>query len=330
MRHFLLIFILASLFSCNRQDEPEVTGGADGELLNLQDSTVHLYSYVSPIEQIKGVNPEFSEEISVDSNGIFIYPHMFSEGYYYFEYDHNTLKYFIAEGKKLSIDLDATKPTSKPDYSGKMKYESRYLFDKHALIANYQANKEAYYSLSESQFLDVVNQLRGKLDTMLVMYITNRPIGSKYFMEQESLGNYYLVANEMVEYSLSNPELVSDSFNLLIDQVKLVDERSMTNENYFAFLTSSTWRNSNFPSNKENAFSAINYIDTNLFGMEIQDFLRYQMVEEVVNWERDEDQKVVLDSLISLQQNDSIRRFTVSTIQLDTITPILIDTIISE
>ena len=113
-----------------------------------------------------------------------------------------------------SLDFDATKPSVQPDFSGKLKYESRYLYDRYLAHAQFSAKQSTYYSYSELDFVTELNQVRGHLDTALVMYITNHPTGSTYFMEQESLSNLYFMAAFLEAYA-SKREQTAENFTEL-------------------------------------------------------------------------------------------------------------------
>ena len=175
---FFLGILATVISSCGGDPEKKpVKNGVDAEILNLDDSTLLFYSVVSPLDEIRGKGPDFSLEIEVDSNGIFVRPLDLIEGYYYLEYDHVRSLYFIQNGKRLSLDFDAKKPSVKPDFSGKLKYESRYLYDRYLAHAQFMAKQNTYYAYSDTDFIAQVNGVRGKLDTALVMYVTNHPTG---------------------------------------------------------------------------------------------------------------------------------------------------------
>lgn len=323
------------LSSCGDSENKDIiTGGADAEIQNLHDSTVHLFSYQSPLEEVKGHTPFFDEKITVDSNGIFIYPHVFPEGFYFFEYDGNKTKYFIQEGKKLSLDFDATKPTESPDFSGKMKYESRYLFEKHLAIANFTANESKYYALSENDFMEVVNQFRGRLDTVLVMYITNRPMGSNYFMQQESLSNLYLTATLIEDYQMKHSMYTndskftaSDSFLLTTKKLSVNDTVAVANSDFYAFLEARVNRVTGSPENYKSVFNRITFIDSTFTVSDYKDYLFFTSTREVAKWKNTEDRTEILDSLISRVSDEDIKRFLIQNIQSDTATPVATENI---
>ena len=316
------------LVSCGKEShEKKVSGGADAEILNLQDSTIRLYSAVHPLDYIKGVAPVFDESIEVDSNGIFIYPHMFSEGFYFLEWDGNKVKYFIQEGKRLSVDFDAKKPTNKPDFSGKMKYESRYLFDKHIVLAKFESNLPFHYSLSETDFLDVLNLLRNKLDKMLVLYITNRPVGSEYFMKQESLSNLFYMASIIEKYKIKYKGNVSDTLMRLTNNLSFNDTNAIENSDYFDFLTARVWSSTGYPVSDKRVIQQIEFVDSVLVLDSYKNYVLFQTTREVAKWEQSEVRAHVIDTLLFSISDNHVKSFLKQTLQQDTLEVIVHDSL---
>ena len=332
---FTGLIALTFLVSCgDKPTEDVITGGSDAEILNLKDSTVHLFSAVLPLDKIRGKKSHFDEFITIDSNGTYIHPHMFSEGYYFFEFDGFKVKYFIREGKILSMDIDASKPTKKPDFSNKMKYESRYLFDKHMVLVKFHSDAEGYYSLSEKEFLLVVNQLRGQLDKMLVQYITNRPGGSEYFMKQESLSNLYFMATLLEKYQTKHRELlndqsftVSNTFSNLTNNLSWNDLNATENAEYFNFLESKAWSTAGYPNSIDNVYSQLDLIDSTITTEDYKDYLLFSTTREVAKWEKSNQRTEVIDSLIYRISDSEIKHFLVQNIQQDTISVVENDSI---
>lgn len=314
------------LTSCgNTPDEERITGGADAEILNLQDSTVHLYSEVLPLDYIKGKQPIFDEYIDVDSNGIFIYPYVFSEGYYFLEWDGNKVKYFIREGKRLSVDFDAKQPTKKPDFSGKMKYESRYLFDKHLVLAKFESNLRFHYSLSETDFLDVLNLLRSKLDKMLVLYITNRPMGSEYFMKQESLSNLFYMASIIEKYKMKHEGNASDTLMELTQNLSLNDTNAIENTDYFNFITAKIWAASGYPISDKSVYQQIELVDSVLVRDGYKNYVLFQTTREVAKWEKSDVRTEVIDTLLYAITDNEVKSFLKQNLQQDTLEVVIND-----
>ena len=316
------------LVSCGEQPtEKPISGGADAEILNLQDSTIRLYSDVLPLDYIKGKQPDVDASIDVDSNGIFIYPYVFPEGFYYLEWDGNRVKYFIQEGKRLSIDFDAKKPTNKPDFSGKLKYESRYLFDKHIVLAKFESNLPFHYSLSETEFLDVLNLLRSKLDKMLVLYITNRPIGSEYFMKQESLSNLFYMASIIEKYKLKHEGSVSDTLTQITNGLNLNDTNTIENTEFFNFLTARIWTLSGKPNTEKAIYNQLHLVDSVLVLDSYKNYVLFKTTREVAKWENSASRTAIIDTLLYTITDIEVKRFLNRKIYNDTLTNTVTDSL---
>lgn len=322
---FFIGFITVFISSCgDKKKTGSVISGIDAEILNLTDSTVHLVSVVSPLDEIKGKSPQISIDIEVDSNGIFARPIEVTEGYYYFEYDQNRTLYFIQVGKKLSLDFDATKPIEKPEYSGKLKYESRYLFDRYLAHANFIANENKYFQYTEDEFVEVVELMRGKMDTMLVMYIANHPTGSQYFMQQESLTNLYFMASYLEAYPMQrNPENyenqpLSKDYYTNINTLNLNDTNAVNNPEFYAYIQNYVRNRAGIPNNKANVISQIELVNEKFTVSVYKDYLRFNTAREVAKWEDNDVRENVLDTLIYLISDNEIRQYLIQNIQSDT------------
>lgn len=323
------VFYTAIIFlavSCASQEKKPVKNGVDAEIHNLQDSTLLFYSLTSPLNRIKGRSASFTKEITVDSNGIFVEPLDLDEGYYFLEYDHNKGLYFIQKGKRLSLDFDAKKPTEKPDYSGKLKYESRYLFDRQMAHANFIANESKYYQYNETEFLDAVNLLRGKMDTMLVMYIANHPTGSKYFMQQEALTNLYFMASYIESYPFNRKETedqqpISSQFYQSTESLNLNDTNAINNPQFYDFIINYVHNRAGEIKNKNDVYRHINFVDSLFTVNAYKDFIRFQEVKTIAQDSTILDRKWMLDTLQSLISNDEIKRFLIKNVQNDTSRP---------
>jgi hypothetical protein len=314
----LSIILLAS---CGEKKEKQVKNGVDAEILNLQDSTVHFYSALSPLDKIKGKESVFQLAIEVDSNGIFVRPLDLSDGYYYLEYDHNKNLYFVQNGKRLSLDFDATKPTEKPDYSGRLKYESRYLYDRVYNQANFMANEGNYYAYSEPEFVETLELLRGKMDTALVMYIANHPTGSPDFMRQESLTNLYFMASYMEAYPMYRTDKsiqISEKFFHFTEVLNLNDTNAYNNPEFFKFIQNYIWNRSGLPINKTNIQNQLQLIEDKIEVTDYRDYLYFTSAKEVTKWAADADRTSSLDTLIGLITDSEIKQFLVKNIQMDT------------
>lgn len=318
---FLTIFLTA----CGgEKKEKPVKNGIDAEILNLQDSTLLFYSLVPPLDEIKGKGPNFYLEIETDSNGIFVRPLDLEEGYYFLEHDHVKNLYFIQKGKRLSLDFDAEKPTVKPDYSGKLKYESRYLYDRYLTQAQFTAKQNTYYSYSEEDFLKEINHVRGSLDTSLVMYIANHPTGSHIFMEQESLTNLYFNAAYLEAYAvkrLKNNEIVaplSKGYYQELDKLNVNDERAMENPAFYSYIQNYVWARSGEPLHPSAVISQITFVDSVFTVSEYKDYLRFQTAKEVAQWDNTPERATMLDTLVVLIQDEEIKEYLIKNIQNDT------------
>ena len=322
---FLLAFVLVLSTGCQESEKvAPIKTGIDAEILNLTDSTVILYSVINPLDKIKGKESAFKIEIDVDSNGIFVKPLKFDAGYYFFEYDENKILYFIQKGKKLSMDFDATKPTIKPDYSGKLKYESRYLFDRYFTYANFVANEAKYFEYNESAFIETVELLRGKMDTMLVMYIANHPTGSTYFMQQESLTNLYFMASYLAAYPHKRDQVVGDiqplsaDYYERIDGLNFNDTNAINNPEFYGFIQNYIWSKAGEPNNVTNVMAQLDMVDSIFTVSEYKDYLRFKTAKEVANWEPTIQRAEMLDTLQGLISDEEIKHFLIKNIQSDT------------
>ena len=283
-----------------------------------------LYSVINPLDKIRGKESAFKAEIEVDSNGIFVRPLKFDAGYYFFEYDENKTLYFIQKGKKLSLDFDATKPTIKPEYSGKLKYESRYLFDRYFTYANFVANEAKYFEYNESAFIETVELLRGKMDTMLVMYIANHPTGSTYFMQQESLTNLYFMASYLAAYPYKREKVVGDIQPLsadyydMIDGLNFNDTNAFNNPEFYGFIKNYVWSKAGEPNSANNVLAQLEMVDSLFTISEYKDYLRFNMAKEVAKWDATSERAQMLDTLQSLIYDEDIKHFLIKNIQNDT------------
>lgn len=303
-------------YGCSEKTpEQMIKGGMDAEILNLQDSTLKVYSELLPLDYIQGKTSNFQQSITVDSNGIFMFPYEFSEGYYFIEYDGLRMKYFIQKDKRLSLDFDVKKPTQQPEFSGKLKYESRYLFQKHEYLANFQANEANYYSLAENEFMGVVGELRKSLDTLLVRYITNRPVGSPYFMKQEALSNLYYTANLVAQYPIYHQKYseetttLSDTFWTSIEKLSLNDTNARYTWDYYHFLQNRVWTSAGEPSSVRNVLNQMQFVDSAIFVPEYRDYLLFQTALDIADWKDTTDQKLALDTVFTTISNSAVREF---------------------
>jgi hypothetical protein len=333
----LLTFVLVLSAGCQENEKVvPVKTGIDAEILNLSDSTVTLYSVISPLDKIRGKESAFRIDIDVDSNGIFVQPLKFDAGYYFFEYDENKILYFIQKGKKLSLDFDATKPTIKPDYSGKLKYESRYLYDRYFTYANFMANEAKYFEYNESAFIETVELLRGKMDTMLVMYIANHPTGSPYFMQQESLTNLYFMASYLAAYPHKRSRVVgdvmplSDGYYKMIDGLNFNDTNALNNPEFYDFIQNYIWSKAGEPNSVANVMAQLEMVDSIFSVSEYKDYLRFKTAKEVAKWEPTSQRAQILDTLQSLISDEEIKHFLIKNIQSDTATVPNIENVILE
>ena len=310
-----------SLISCgDSEPEQRITGGVDAEVLNLQDSTIHIFSEVLPLDFIKGEKPNFEEYIEVDSNGIFMYPYVFQEGYYIFEFDKNKIKYFIQEGKRLSVDFNAKTPANKPEFSGKLKYESRYLFDKHLVLAKFESNLPFHLSLPESEFLDVLNLLRNKLDKMLVMYITNRPIGSEYFMKQESLSNFYYVASIIEKYKIQHTGMVSDTVTQLTEKLSMNDTNAIENPEFFSFLVARVWAEAGLPNSQNAVYNQLTVLDSLVSREEYRNYVLFKTTREVAKMDDSDARNELIDTLLYSVTDRKVKNYLIQNLVQDTLT----------
>ncbi len=321
----LVAFVLVLSTGCQENEEvAPVKTGIDAEILNLTDSTVTLYSVINPLDKIRGKESAFRMEIKVDSNGIFIKPLKFDAGYYFFEYDENKVLYFIQTGKKLSLDFDARKPTIKPDYSGKLKYESRYLFDRYMIYGNFVANEANYFAYNEPAFIETVELLRGKMDTMLVMYIANHPTGSPYFMQQESLTNLYFMASYLAAYPHQRANVKGDMQPLSPDYYKLIDglnfndTNALNNPEFFGFIKNYVWSKAGVPTSVTNVVTQLELVDSLFTVSAYKDYLRFYTAKEVSKWDATSERAEMLDTLQSLISDKEIKHFLIKNIQNDT------------
>lgn len=325
-----LLIVLVSLLaiSCGEEKkEKPVKNGIDAEILNLQDSTVLFYSMTPPLDVIKGKEPAFYLEIETDSNGIFVQPLDLNEGYYYLEHDHVRSLYFIQKGKRLSLDFDAKKPSVKPEYSGKLKYESRYLYDRYLAHAQFTAKQSTYYNYSESDFITEVTHVRGALDSNLVMYIANHPTGSPIFMEQESLTNLYFMAAYLEAYAVKRKSAndtklapLSSSYFDVLNTLNINETRAMENPDFYTYIQNYVWARSGEPQNTSAVLAQISFVDSVFTVSEYQDYLRYQAAKEVATWQKSNDRKLMLDTLSGLISDEEIKSFLIQNIQNDTAT----------
>jgi len=330
---FIALAITFLVSSCGEKKKVgPVVSGMDAEILNLSDSTVKLSSVVPPLDRIKGKSPVFEMSVEVDSNGIFAKPIEVTDGYYVFEYDGNKVVYFIQVGKKLSLDFDATKPYEKPDYSGKLKYESRYLYDRHLAQSNFIANKNKYFEYNEETFVEVVELMRGKMDTALVMYISNHPTGSPEFMRQESLTNLYFMASFLEAYpmnSASDAELTT-SYYVSDKGLNVNDSNAINNPEFYDYIENYVWRRAGLPSTKSNVIAQLEFEDEVFTVSDYKDYLRFKAAKEVALWESGEDRKMILDTLKSLIVDPEIKAFLIKNIKMDTASIPMFENIIME
>jgi hypothetical protein len=324
-KYFFLAILAATTVSCSNETKKKpVKNGVDAEILNLQDSTVRLYSVLSPLDQIKGIESSFHLDIEVDSNGIFVRPLDLEEGYYILEHDHVRSLYFIQSGKRLSLDFDATKPSVQPNFSGQLKYESRYLYDRYLAHAQFSAKQSTYYSYSELDFVTELTQVRGHLDTALVMYIVNHPTGSTYFMEQESLTNLYFMAAYLEAYASKriategNTTELSISYFDVLNTLNVNDTKAVNNPEFYTFIQNHVWARSGAPVNTANVLHQITFVDSAFTVAYYQDYLRFQAAKEVTTWTGSEERTAMLDTLSGLIQDADIQSFLIQNIQNDT------------
>ena len=323
---FIVVAILFLAISCTEREKKPVKNGVDAEIHNLQDSTLLFYSLTSPLDQLKGKPAAFIKTITVDSNGIFVEPLDLQEGYYYLEHDHNQNLYFIQKGKRLSLDFDAEKPTVKPDYSGKLKYESRYLFDRQMVHANFIANESKYYAYNETEFLNAVNLLRGKMDTMLVMYIANHPTGSKYFMQQEALTNLYFMASYIEAYPFSRNNIegqqpISSQFYQSTESLNLNDTNAINNPQFYDFISNYVRNRAGEINTKADVYRHIHFVDSSFSINAYKDYIRFYESKIIAQDSTILDKKWMLDTLQSLISDSEIKHFLVKNIQNDTSRP---------
>jgi len=319
----ILAVLIIGITSCSSSPkEKPVKNGVDAEIHNLQDSTLLFYSLMHPIDIIKGKGPTFSKEITVDSNGIFVEPMDLTEGYYFLEYDHNKQLYFIQNGKRLSLDFDAQKPSEKPDFSGKLKYESRYLFDRHMAHAGFIANESKYYTYNEDDYLEVVNQLRGKMDTMLVMYIANHPTGSQHFMQQEALTNLYFMASYLEAYPImrtSNEIPISKHFYTSTESLNLNDTNALSNPQFYEFIKNYVQNRAGQIKTKADVYRHIQFTDSLFTIDQYKDYIRFHEAKSIAQDSTIVDDKNwMLDTLQSLISDNEIQQFLYKNIVNDT------------
>ena len=317
--------VTIAIVSCRgEKKERPVKNGIDAEILNLQDSTLYFYSLTTPLEEIKGKESTFHLEIETDSNGIFVRPLDLKEGYYFLEYDHFKSLYFIQKGKRLSLDFDVQKPSIEPEFSGKLKYESRYLYARYLAHAQFKAKESSYFDYSENEFVKEITQMRGRLDTALVMYITNHPTGSEYFMQQESLTNLYFMAAYLEAFPSKRkftenetPSLSTSYFDML-NTLNVNDTAAYNNPEFYTYIQNYVWARSGEPSSTGKVNQQIAFVDSVFTVQDYKDYLRYKAAKEVATWETSDDRKMALDTLIGLVQDQEIQRFLVKNIQNDT------------
>ncbi|MGB0391165.1 MAG: hypothetical protein ACPGD5_06325 [Salibacteraceae bacterium] len=336
-KSFFALFLVVLTASCSSEKkEKPVKNGIDAEILNLQDSTLLFYSLTPPLDQIKGKEPEFYLEIETDSNGIFVKPLDLKEGYYYLEHDHVRSLYFIQKGKRLSLDFDAQKPSEKPDFSGKLKYESRYLYDRYLAHAQFTAKQSTYYTYSENEFVAEVTHVRGALDTSLVMYIANHPTGSPIFMEQESLTNLYFMAAYLEAYAVKRKSKdgqkipLSEDYYQLLNQINVNDPRSINNPEFYQYIQNFVWARAGEPKNSNAVISQLAFVDSVFTVQEYKDYLRFQAAREVGKWENTPNRKLMLDTLSGLISDHEIKTYLIKNIQQDTASIPMVNQVILE
>jgi hypothetical protein len=244
LQHYYSLIILligVLLVSCSPKQEVE-KGGIDGEILNTKTGLVFLTESISPFESACGKFPA-KQTFKLDSLDVFFHQQDFDEGYYTFEADEVTLPVYFVPGKKLSIDLDVRKPYEKPSFGGGMKYEARYLFDRKRELARIQLQSKTAISFSEQQYVSWVTSFRSALDSILLLYITNHPRGSKTFMEQESVSNYYLAATYLESYPRLHALAVdslsfkpSPSFYNQLDEIEYPNDQASDNAQYVEYV----------------------------------------------------------------------------------------------
>ncbi len=166
--------------------------------------------------------------------------------------------------------------------------------------------------------------MRGRLDTALVMYITNHPTGSEYFMQQESLTNLYFMAayleafpsrRQAVEGEL--PPLSSNYYDLL-NTLNVNDTAAVNNPEFYKYIQNFVWARSGEPSSTGKVNQHISFVDSVFTVQDYKDYLRFKAAKEVTTWETSVDRKMALDTLVGLVQDQEIQKFLVKNIQNDT------------
>lgn len=320
---YSLVCLVLVLVGCSSEPTtPIIKGGADAEILNLTDSTVYLRSSQNPYQKLTGIPPEVDLTIAVDSNGIFMQSYDFPEGYYTFEYDERSFDFFIQKDKKLSFDLNAKTPMVQPEFSGKLKYESRYLWTKFLTVADFEASLLNYMSTTPSNYLAALTHYKSKLDTALVTYITNHPTGSKQFMQQESLHNYYFMAKYITLYQ---SHLAEQNFNdSIIDSLEQqyhvnVNDTNAFNLNvYYDFIEMMAANQQKAPSDTANLSHYLQWMDTTFTQAVPHDYLLAQLSQSVSKWEPSAERIHALDTILYSLHNSDIRNNVSSIITADT------------
>lgn len=321
------IALLIGLASCgSKPQQPIISGGADAELLNLTDSTVQLSSKQSPYENLTGAKPIVDLAITVDSNGIFMQPYDFPEGYYMFKYDQREVEFFIQKGKKLSFDFNAKTPMAMPEFSGKLKYESRYLWTKFLTVADFEASLLNHMSTTPSNYLAALSHYKSKLDTALVVYITNHPTGSQLFMKQESLHNYYFMANYIALYQthLAEQQFSDSTINAMAQayEVNLNDTNAFNLDIYYQFIEQVAFNNGAVVSNTIALNNYLSWVDTTFTESAPHDYLVAQLPSHIVKWQPSADRAHALDTVLQTITNTAIVDQLIPTIIADT-TPVI-------
>lgn len=316
----LLVFIHVGC-SSNDPDHP-IKSYIDAEILNLSDSTVHLYSAQNPFQKLIGVPPEIHLEIKVDSNGIFSHSHEFPDGYYTFQYDEHNFDLFVQKGHRLGVKCDAKTPFNPPSFSGPLKYEADYLWTKFLTVSHFEASLVKNISATPSNYAAKLIHFKHQLDSALITCIANHPNGSKKFIQQESLHNIYAMAKYILWHqSHLNKQNFRDS---IIDSLAQQYPANINDSNafdlgvYYDYIEMITESHYNAPKDTAELSNYLKWITSNFTRATPRDYLLAKLTQPVSKWKYTYDKSKALDTILQTITDENTRNILTHIITKDT------------
>ncbi|ADR22290.1 hypothetical protein MATR_00690 [Marivirga tractuosa] len=192
---------------------------------------------------ITDLNNQKIASAELDENGDFSMSFKLEyDGYYSFDYGRNATYIYLYPKDELHISFDANNFESTLTFEGKGATRNNYLANKSNVQAELTKDLEAFYKVSETDYLENLANVKTRHEALLATYDVQEFFrnAEKRALEYNRLLN---IQNYKTSYKFYLGEDISpsDEFYAPISSVDLGDEEEYKKQPYYRYLVNSVW-----------------------------------------------------------------------------------------